>query len=122
MLKSFRLGDAVEQAESKPEEVVVEQTGVDSIIGAHDTVVFISSTCPYCTKALAELDAAGIPYHAVERTAEMRAELLSKTGATSVPSGWVKGTYIGGCNDGPEAWMGILPCIHSGKIQELLGQ
>ena len=30
--------------------------------------------------------------------------------------------YVGGCNDGPEKWMGIKPMIRSGKLAELLGQ
>ena len=47
-------------------------------------------------------------------------DLLDATGQTSVPSGWVKGAYIGGCNDGPEPWMGIVPCINSGKIKEMM--
>ena len=39
---------------------------------------------------------------------------------TTVPSIWVKGTYVGGCKDGPESWMGINKCIKSGKLEELL--
>ena len=38
--------------------------------------------------------------------------------SASSPS--AKGTFIGGCNDGPEAWMGALPNLASGKVAEML--
>ena len=50
---------------------------------------------------------ANAQYKKVEASRAQRDELKSKTGKTSVPSCWVKGAYVGGCNDGPEAWMGI---------------
>lgn len=53
-------------------------------------------------------------------TDDMRQDLFKMTGKTSVPSAWIRGKYIGGCNDGPENWMGVIPCINSGKIAEML--
>jgi len=46
---------------------------------------------------------------------------LEKTGKKSAPAVFVKGTYIGGCNDGTEPWHGVLPCLESGKLKEMLG-
>ena len=34
----------------------------------------------------------------------------------------VKGTFVGGCNDGPEPWMGLLPMLESGKLREMIGE
>jgi glutaredoxin len=72
-------------------------------------VMFSFTTCPYCIKAkkllvndlqakvkVIELDLdrkVGYP---------IRAELGKLTGRTSVPSIWIGGQFIGGCNDGPE--------------------
>jgi len=92
----------------------------DAIITSSDVVVFVSSSCPYCAQAVNALEAEGIEVTVVERTPEMAAALLSKTGKASVPSAWVKGTYIGGCNDGPEDWMGVVPMVRSGKLSEML--
>lgn len=39
----------------------------------------------------------------------MRQELdqLAGFGRRTVPYLWVHGKYAGGCNDGPESWMGV---------------
>jgi glutaredoxin-related protein len=37
-----------------------------------------------------------------------------------VPSVWVNGKFVGGCNDGPESWMGIKKIINNNKLDELL--
>jgi glutaredoxin-related protein len=49
-----------------------------------------------------------------------RDELRKKTGVRSVPSVWVKGQYVGGCNDGPEHWMGIMKLMANGNLNKLL--
>lgn len=70
------------------------------------------TTCPFCRKAKDYLEEERIPYEAIELDLlpgnegnEIRAELGRKTGRTSVPSIFIGGDYIGGCNDGP----GLLP-------------
>ena len=30
------------------------------------------------------------------------------------------GKYVGGCNDGPEPWMGIKKIVKSGKLNDYL--
>lgn len=93
---------------------------IDDVISSNDVVVFSSAGCPYCAQAIQALQDAGIEHVEVFRSAQMANELLTKTGKSSVPSVWVKGSYIGGCNDGPQSWMGVVPCIKSGKMMELL--
>lgn len=46
--------------------------------------------------------------------------LQQKTGKSSAPSVWIKGTYVGGCNDGTEPWHGVLPLLKNGKFKEML--
>ena len=41
-------------------------------------------------------------------------------GKRSVPQGFVMGQHIGGCNDGPEGWMGVMPNLQSGAIAKAL--
>ena len=50
----------------------------------------------------------------------VRAEILKQHKQRSVPAVFVKGKFVGGCNDGPESWMGALPLLNSGKLEEML--
>ena len=43
-------------------------------------------------------------------------ELLRRTGRSSAPSVWVRGEYVGGCDDGTEPWHGVVPMLASGKL------
>ena len=80
-------------------------------------VVFSSSSCPYCSQAIAALKSAGIPTTVVNATSSERAELQQRTGKSSVPSAWADGKWVGGCNDGGLG--GVLPLLRSGKLQEM---
>jgi len=112
MLSFIRLGTAAEE----------ESPAVDEVISSssESVVLFVSGACPYCADAMAALTRSGVPFHSVEATAAQRRELTEKTGQSSVPSAWVKGTFIGGANDGPEEWMGVTTCLRSGKLGEML--
>ena len=112
MFRSFTMGNTGDSA-AKPEE------NLDAMIANDNVVVFISSTCPYCKMAVERLTEEGIEHRVVEASKTLRGELAEKTGITSVPSTWIKGQYVGGCNDGPEDWMGVLPMIKSGKFKEM---
>ena len=76
---------------------------------SNDSVAMYSfTTCPFCRKAKDYLDRESIPYRAIELDEldgnegnEIRAELGRMTKRTSVPSIFIGGEYIGGCNDGP---------------------
>jgi len=90
----------------------------DEIIKNNKVVVFTSSTCPYCVEAISELKKSSITFKEVVATSSQREWLKNKTGQSSVPSGWINGEFIGGCNDGPQKWMGILPLLKNGKFEE----
>ena len=91
---------------------------IDELINSHDMVVFSSSTCPFCSKALAALREAGYTPKVVESFD--RGALSAKCGgSTSVPKVFVKQNFIGGCNDGGMG--GALPLLKNGKIKELMG-
>ena len=66
------------------------------------------------------MKAAGHNPHVIEATSAQRDALYSMTKSSSVPSVWLNGKYVGGCNDGPEPWMGIRKIINSGKIADYL--
>ena len=48
----------------------------------------------------------------------VRAELGARTGRTSMPSVWVDGQYVGGCNDGGLG--GVVPLNEQGRLVPLL--
>lgn len=95
-------------------------SSIESVIAENIIVVFSDSGCPYCQDAIRALKAAGKEFTLIEATREQRQALKTKTNVSSVPSIWVKGTYVGGCNDGPESWMGIKKMLNSGKLEEML--
>lgn len=112
MLSFIRLGE--------PAPELVDPRPIDQVISSSDVVVFTSRGCPFCSDALNSLNTAEIPHVVVEADSAQRQELAARTGSTSVPSAWVKGTFIGGANDGPEPWMGVNPMLREGKIQSML--
>ena len=85
-----------------------------------DVVLFISSSCPYCVDAQEVLKAKKIAFKAVEASSAQRSALRTMTGMSSVPNSWVKGTFVGGCNDGPESWMGIKKMANNGELAKRL--
>mmetsp|Transcript_71237 Transcript_71237/g.159479 ORF Transcript_71237/g.159479 Transcript_71237/m.159479 type:complete len:97 (+) Transcript_71237:99-389(+) len=93
---------------------------IDETIATNDMVVFSSSTCPFCVKALGALKHAGFEPLVVEADGNQRKELAEKYGSTSVPKVFVKGNFVGGCNDGGMG--GALPLLANGKIKELMSQ
>ena len=58
----------------------------------------------------------------IEASQQQKQILRGITGSRSVPQVFVHGKYIGGCNDGPEAWMGVMPMLRGGKLQEMLAE
>jgi len=99
--------------------------GIEKFVATPNVPVVLYSftTCPFCRRAKDYLEAEGIKYRAVELDTldgnegnEIRAALGRRTKRTSVPSIFVKGKYIGGCNDGP----GLLPLGESGELKRML--
>lgn len=102
--------------------------GLDECIAGAEKpiVVFSYGGCPFCRKVEAALDEAKLPYQVIDFDADLddgesvHKEISAKHKQTSVPLVFVKGKFIGGCNDGPEDWMGTMPLLKSGKLAEML--
>eukprot|EP00040_Diaphanoeca_grandis_P039364 m.258860 g.258860 ORF g.258860 m.258860 type:complete len:112 (-) comp37203_c0_seq1:259-594(-) len=93
----------------------VAQAEIDS----EASIFFYRSGCPYCSQAEKVLNQMKIEYKRVNAPdgSPMRKALLKVCGKTSVPQGFVHGVHIGGCNDGAESWMGIVPLAKNGKLK-----
>ncbi len=104
-------------------DVEAVNTRIDDFVAENPVAIFSFSTCPFCRRAKDLLDEKGVEYVALELDElegnegnEIRANLGRKTGRTSVPSIFIGGNYIGGCNDGP----GLLPLNKSGQLDSML--
>ena len=95
---------------------------VKALIASDDVVVFSATYCPFSAAAKAALADAGVPFTAVEwdRTeggAGFAPALAALTGRSSIPSVWIAGECVGGCNDGNP---GVRPLIASGGLDAKL--
>lgn len=97
--------------------------GIDEDISSNTVLMYSFSTCPFCLKAKQILDEKKVDYKVRELDLEtggyaIRAMLGRRTGRTSMPSVWVKGTYVGGANDGGLG--GVVTLDTSGELEPLL--
>jgi len=97
------------------------------LIAADDLVVFSYSGCPYCRILVDALNKQGVAYKEVDYDEcddgeAVRAEVLKQHKQRSVPAVFCKGKFIGGCNDGPEPWMGAKKLLESGWLKEKLAE
>lgn len=99
----------------------MSESEIRSLVASADIVIFSDSGCPYCSDAIATLNAKGFAHKVIEASSAQRATLRSMTSVSSVPNCWVKGEYVGGCNDGPQGWMGIKKMASNGELQRRLG-
>eukprot|EP00451_Oxyrrhis_marina_P027879 CAMPEP_0204350264 /NCGR_PEP_ID=MMETSP0469-20131031/30194_1 /ASSEMBLY_ACC=CAM_ASM_000384 /TAXON_ID=2969 /ORGANISM="Oxyrrhis marina" /LENGTH=110 /DNA_ID=CAMNT_0051336587 /DNA_START=93 /DNA_END=425 /DNA_ORIENTATION=- len=90
------------------------------MIDSADVVVFATTTCPFCRRAVSALQKAGVEHQVVKLNAIHRKGLIARVGSASVPAVWVKGQFVGGCEDGTEDWHGVVPLLQSGKLQQML--
>lgn len=97
-----------------------DMSSIQETISSNSIVVFVSSGCPYCSDAVRALQANGRQPLVIEASGAQRSELRSKTGSSTVPVVFVKGKFVGGCNDGPESWMGIKKIIKNNQLDGLL--
>eukprot|EP00747_Dinoflagellata_sp_TGD_P140112 gnl/TRDRNA2_/TRDRNA2_175971_c0_seq3.p1 gnl/TRDRNA2_/TRDRNA2_175971_c0~~gnl/TRDRNA2_/TRDRNA2_175971_c0_seq3.p1 ORF type:complete len:219 (-),score=46.51 gnl/TRDRNA2_/TRDRNA2_175971_c0_seq3:134-790(-) len=109
---------ALAKIEAETREDIAEASDA---IKAFDLVLFIKPRCPFCKGALESLQDNGFFPKVVDTTRSQQRGLQALTGKTSLPSCWVQGNYVGGCNDGIEAWHGVKPMIASGKLRQMLG-
>ena len=85
-------------------------------------LIFTLPVCYYCSEAKRALRAAGIPPSLIT-TAPMkphRDALLDRFGSRCAPSVFVRGKYVGGCEDGPLRWHGVKKMLANGKLQKML--
>jgi predicted RNA-binding protein with RPS1 domain/glutaredoxin len=97
----------------------VNLQALDDTINSADVIFFDNPTCPFCRKAEEALKQANIEFKMFP-IIDYKDMLIQKTGKSSAPSVWIKGAYVGGCNDGTEPWMGVLPMLSNGKFQEMM--
>ena len=99
---------------------------LDATLASADVVVFSYGGCPYCRKVTRGFDAQGVKYREVDYDdlddgEAVRREIAARHAQRSVPAVFVKGKFVGGCNDGPESWMGALKLLSNGGLREMLG-
>ena len=93
-----------------------------SLIAADGVVVFSATYCPFSYRVKYELRQASIPFTVHETNIlpngrALVAELGELTGRTSIPSIFIAGVPIGGCNDGTP---GLRPLIAQGGLEAAL--
>ncbi|KAL7525220.1 hypothetical protein ACHAXR_002697 [Thalassiosira sp. AJA248-18] len=100
------------------------EESIRNFIGETPVAMYSFTTCPFCRKAKDFLEEKSIPYESIELDLlpgnegnEIRAELGRMTKRTSVPSIFIGGEYVGGCNDGP----GLLPLARENNGERLNG-
>jgi glutaredoxin 3 len=80
-------------------------------------VVYSSDWCPYCMRAKALLEGKGVDFTEikVDGKPQVRAEMASKAGRTSVPQIWIGATHVGGCDD-------LYALERAGKLDVMLSK
>jgi glutaredoxin 3 len=80
-----------------------------------EVIVYSSDYCPYCTRAKQLLQNKHVAFEEirVDGKPQVRAEMVKKSGRTSVPQIWVGTTHVGGCDD-------LFALERAGKLDELL--
>jgi glutaredoxin 3 len=64
-------------------------------------VMYRTHWCPYCLRAKALLDRKGVPVEEIDidERPEARAQMIARSGRTSVPQIFIGETHVGGCDD-----------------------
>lgn len=92
---------------------------IETAISQNDVMMFGKTYCPFCKRALAILKEAfgdAVTELNIEARAdcdEIQDELLKMTGGRSVPRVFVKGKFIGGCDD-------VTALAQKGALKQLL--
>merc|ERR1711991_1111554 len=108
LLKPIFAAEASWQAEALGDDAMRTSAiaQLDADIGSAPVVVYTYALSPFSTEALALLDACGCEYAKIElglewflldaKASAMRAELLKRTGQSSLPHVFIDGVSIGG--------------------------
>lgn len=80
-----------------------------------EVIVYSSDYCPYCTRAKQLLQNKHVAFEEirVDGKPQVRAEMVKKSGRTSVPQIWIGTAHVGGCDD-------LFALERAGKLDELL--
>jgi glutaredoxin 3 len=79
--------------------------------------IYTTGWCPYCERARRLLGAKQVAFAEidVESAPEKRAEMLTRSGRSSVPQVFIGDHHVGGCDD-------LQALEKSGKLDALLGK
>ena len=80
-----------------------------------EIIIYSSPWCPYCVRAKRLLDAKNAPYTDIDVSGNsaLRAEMMQKANAHTVPQIWIAGVHVGGCDD-------LYQLERAGRLDELL--
>jgi glutaredoxin 3 len=85
-------------------------------------VMYATAWCPYCERARGLLDRKQVSFQEidVDRSPELRAEMMTRSGRRTVPQIFIGDVHIGGCDDlyALDTAGGLDPLlkeIHTGK-------
>lgn len=106
-------------------DVDATKAKLDNLIADNSILMLSFVKWPFCIKAKDILNSkigkdkyTVVELDVVPDGKALRAELANLVGRTSVPAIWIKGQFIGGCNDGPMG--GIVSLNESGQLDGLL--
>ena len=80
--------------------------------------MYLTAACPYCQAAQRLLDKKGITdveKVRVDLEPARRAEMMQRSGRTSVPQIWIGGRHVGGSDD-------LHDLEHAGELDQLLAK
>jgi glutaredoxin 3 len=78
--------------------------------------MYCTATCPYCRSAqrlLAEKGVRDLDEIRVDLEPARRAEMMQRSGRSTVPQIWIGERHVGGCDD-------LYALEHSGELDQLL--
>jgi len=78
--------------------------------------IYTKTTCPYCHRAKALLDAKGVAYVEIDVTGDalLQEEMRRRSGRPTVPEIFIDGRLVGGCDD-------LMALEARGELDALLG-
>ncbi len=77
-----------------------------------EVVMYSTRFCPFCVRAKALLKKKGIAFTdiSVDNNAQLRREMMAKSGRSSVPQIWIGDYHVGGCDE-------LHALARSGKLE-----
>lgn len=80
-----------------------------------NVIIYSTSYCPFCLRAKQLLNSKGVQYQVIQinEEPEKRAEMIKKSGRTSVPQIFIDNQHIGGCDD-------LYALESQGRLDQLL--